>query len=276
MSDMKKERMLELLADRAVYGAGMSNVEEFETLSKDFPELAGDDSFELAASAFAVSEIQVEDSMPHNLKASILQDADAYFGEMRAAEPESSAPVEAEKSESSGPMWNWLGWAVAAAACIALVANVYFTRLPAVDVAQQPTVPTKAEPTNSEKLQNLLASADTIKVAWSASPAKVENLSGEVVWNDAKQEGYMVFKNLPVNDASKEQYQLWIFEDGKLEDHPKDGGVFDISDTGEAVVPIDAKLAVKEPKAFAVTVEKPGGVVVSKREKIVALGALSS
>ena len=104
---------------------------------------------------------------------------------------------------------------------------------------------------------------------------KIENLEGEVIWSDEKQEGYMKFKGLPVNDDSKEQYQLWIFENAKLEEHPKDGGVFDVTKDGEVIIPIDAKLKVSSPKAFAVTIEKPGGVVVSGREKIPALGAVS-
>lgn len=46
--------------------------------------------------------------------------------------------------------------------------------------------------------------------------------------------------------------------------------MFDVdSETGDVVVPITAKLKVNEPVLFAVTVEKPGGVVVSKRERIV-------
>ena len=35
--------------------------------------------------------------------------------------------------------------------------------------------------------------------------------------------------------------------------------------TGDIVVPIRAKLRVFEPSLFAITVEKPGGVVVSRR-----------
>jgi hypothetical protein len=44
-----------------------------------------------------------------------------------------------------------------------------------------------------------------------------------------------------------------------------DGGVFDAPSTGEVVVPITARLRA----LFAVTVERPGGVVVSRREHIV-------
>lgn len=52
-------------------------------------------------------------------------------------------------------------------------------------------------------------------------------------------------------------------------------GVFDVAEanvngqTGDVIVPIKAALPVQEVALFAVTVEKPGGVVVSKRERIV-------
>ncbi len=41
--------------------------------------------------------------------------------------------------------------------------------------------------------------------------------------------------------------------------------------SGEVVVEIDAKLPVAEAALFAITVEAPGGVVVSSRERIALL-----
>ena len=66
------------------------------------------------------------------------------------------------------------------------------------------------------------------------------------------------------------QYQLWIFDARRDERYPVDGGVFDAAaDTAEVIVPIDAKIEVGTPVLFAVTVEKPGGVAVSNRKRIV-------
>ena len=81
----------------------------------------------------------------------------------------------------------------------------------------------------------------------------------------------MTFRGLPVNDPNREAYQLWMFEEAKLEDLPKDGGVFNVTAEGDVIIPIDAKLRTTDPKAFAVTIEKPGGVVRSEREKIALL-----
>jgi hypothetical protein len=51
------------------------------------------------------------------------------------------------------------------------------------------------------------------------------------------------------------------------------GGVFNVpADSSEVLVPIRAALPVHLAKAFAVTIEKPGGVVVSDRDRVVASG----
>ncbi len=83
----------------------------------------------------------------------------------------------------------------------------------------------------------------------------------------------MRIRGLAANDPKAAQYQLWIFDGKRDQAHPVDGGVFDVVD-GEVVVPIRAAIQVFEPKLFAVTVERPGGVVVSKRERIVLTAAL--
>ena len=77
------------------------------------------------------------------------------------------------------------------------------------------------------------------------------------------------------NDRAQAQYQLWIFDKDRDARYPVDGGVFDVPVSGEVVVPITARLHVDQPTLFAVTVEKPGGVVVSKREHIVVTAAAS-
>jgi hypothetical protein len=86
----------------------------------------------------------------------------------------------------------------------------------------------------------------------------------------------MRFQGLPANDKRIATYQLWIFDETQDEKTPIDGGTFDISDSGEVIIPINAKLRARNPKLFAVTVEKPGGVVVSKREKVAALAKVQA
>jgi hypothetical protein len=97
---------------------------------------------------------------------------------------------------------------------------------------------------------------------------------GEVVWSDGKQEGYMTLSGIPANDPGQYQYQLWIVDPDR-DALPVDGGVFDIpAGQDKVVIPIDSKLAVRKPAAFVITREKPGGVVKSAQEVVVAIAKL--
>ncbi len=120
---------------------------------------------------------------------------------------------------------------------------------------------------------NLIAkSRDLIRSKWeSPEPEQPEQIParefGDVVWSSSAQEGYMTIRGLPVNDKSQEQYQLWII-DPTRDEKPVDGGVFDITNATESIIPIRAKLQVDKPTLFAITIEKPGGVVVSDQKRL--------
>jgi hypothetical protein len=43
------------------------------------------------------------------------------------------------------------------------------------------------------------------------------------------------------------------------------------ADGSPAIIPIDAKLAVKQPQVFVITLEQPAGVVKSKQDTVVAI-----
>jgi hypothetical protein len=103
---------------------------------------------------------------------------------------------------------------------------------------------------------------DVVRIAFAPGIDELKGVTGEVVWSDERQAGYMKFAGLAVNDPKQMQYQLWIVDPAR-DKHPVDGGVFDVTSAGEVLVPIRRALAVKSPAAFAITREKPGGVVVS-------------
>ncbi len=104
-------------------------------------------------------------------------------------------------------------------------------------------------------------------------PAVGEGAGGSVLWSSELQAGVMKLQGLAVNDPTEAQYQLWIIDETR-EGPPVDGGVFNVTTDGqELVIPIDAKLLVGKPKAFAITVERPGGVVVSAQERVVMVAA---
>ncbi len=182
----------------------------------------------------------------------------------------------------------WLGWLAAAA--VLLVAIMTRASAPIEPDPSGPTstiepstlVETAVEPTPAQVRQTMLARAtDVIQLDWTATddPAAQTgsgtSASGDVVWSSAAQTGYMRFSGLAVNDPGVYQYQLWIFDAEQDERYPIDGGVFDIANDGETVIRIDPKLRVVSPTLFAITVEKPGGVVVSSRERLPLLAKVS-
>mgnify|MGYP001070948395 FL=1 len=113
--------------------------------------------------------------------------------------------------------------------------------------------------------------SDTQRLEFASASDPYAGLSGEVIWNDEKQEGYMSLENLAVNDPTINQYQLWIV-DPERDELPVDGGVFNITQKdGKSIIPIRNALVINKPVAFVITLEQPGGVVKSKQEIVVAL-----
>jgi hypothetical protein len=107
---------------------------------------------------------------------------------------------------------------------------------------------------------------------WSTVAGSAPGVSGDVVWDSTQQVGFLTFTGLEPNDSLRHQYQLWIVDAARDERYPVDGGVFDVPGTGAAVViPVRAAVPVREPLAFVVTLEKPGGAVVSGRERVMAV-----
>jgi anti-sigma-K factor RskA len=157
--------------------------------------------------------------------------------------------------------------AVAAAAVVVAVVG-WWPAETSAPVAVAPPVAAVLKP--AEARTELLAIAGTVTVAFAATTdAAAVGAGGDVVWHSGVQRGFMRIQGLAANDPTREQYQLWIFDAERDERYPVDGGVFDVGPGGEIVVPIKATVFVGKATLFAVTVEKPGGVVVSGRERIV-------
>lgn len=119
----------------------------------------------------------------------------------------------------------------------------------------------------------LLAAAGSFHQSWKSGPSPLQGaVSGDVVWNDQQQRGVLRLQGLPTAPAGR-QFQLWIV-DGEREGAPVDGGLFDVSANGETLVPVQARLHIGKAAAFVITVERHGGVVVSKQEDVVAIAGL--
>ena len=265
---MSRERAGELLLWRAVEGLDDDANRELAGLLAKNPDL-DDDGFDYAAAACHLALLGPEEPMPGHVRQRLERAAAEFQGQTRGKLlqlPRRDAPA----PDARFPRGARAGW-LAAAACLLLALAGWWPRLTAPPAGEEPS--TIAErPAPAPELSPEL-SPDAIELPWQATEdAAAVAASGSVIWSAARQAGVMRIRGLEANDPSVSQYQLWIFDKNRDERYPVDGGVFDIpAGATEAIVPIDAKVAVDEPALFAVTVERPGGVVVSGRERIVLL-----
>ena len=274
------EQILDLLALRAA--EGLDPEDEARAASYDDPGV-----FDEAAALLALGLTASDgfEPMPATLRSRLDTLADDYSHPTPAPAPivhtaGTITPETAPPPRAGSIGTGWIGAAgwLAAAACLIL----------AVLAWNPPGVTPQATPeTRLAAMENRPGVVTTDWLGLDAAglaqaPHRFDrDLKGRVVWDPATNEGYMVFEGLASNDPAALQYQLWIFDetrptgdlpeygDGILSQRPVDGGVFDVSGD-RAVIPINPKLIVGKAAIFAVTVEPPGGVVVSDRD-IVAL-----
>ena len=106
---------------------------------------------------------------------------------------------------------------------------------------------------------------DMIQFPWYSRSNSLESVSGDIIWTDEGQKGFIKIAGLPMNDPSQNQYQVWILDPLNYT-QPVDGGVFDVTQAdGSMIIPINPKLPISKAVGFAITLEQPGGVVVSNQ-----------
>ena len=266
------DRLTELLADEAAAALDKDGVRELAGLLDSQPDVDRD-QFLRAAALAQVAFLQqgrrnaagrAAYRMPEALQEQLAAQGEAAVIRQRAtgqspvtrigtgrrsdARPEASPPAPLQ-----GRAMAATGWALAAALAIA-----FFVVRTDVPPGSTPAVDASAA-----RIALVRDATDVITLPWAPpTVAGYERVTGDVVWSQSRQQGYLRLANLPVNDPGRMQYQLWIV-DPERDTHPVDGGVFNVSATGEVLIPIQAKLQIVAPKAFAITAERPGGVVVS-------------
>jgi hypothetical protein len=309
MNQPGMDRALALSCDRALFG--LTPEQEMELVALLPPGTRIDAGLELAAAAITLSELSIDEPLPRHLAERALA---AGYGDHGAAAvsrggtmpiaipqpeartvmlpstrppaseprpmPRAAEPTNVVSIATARPKPSMLPW-FAAAACLGLAVGsiAYFTTRDGKAPPVASNLPIESKPSASEARAKLLAEAkDVVRTAWGETGDQAgKGETGEVVWSNERQEGYMTFRAVAANDPKATQYQLWIFDAERDERYPVDGGVFDVDTSkGEVTIPISAKVAVGKPTLFAVTVEKPGGVVVSKRERIVVAAKTAS
>lgn len=271
-------RLIDLMVEDATQGLSPQDDAELSAA------IAQDESIRKEAEAYAMAATAVEfslsrpnqaEALPEALRQKLLAAASSHVAEtaqpalkLSATAADQAAarkPAESPTSFSftDGKMF---GWYAALAALVALCVVLLQANTPAVVPGPD------AEPSLAEQYESLADDADTVAADWGFNPdggdPAYTNTTGKVIWNADEQTGYMKLAGLPINDPNEFQYQLWIVDasrDTSIENTNRiDGGVFDITTEGEVIIPINAKLLARNAAAFAITVERPGGVVESK------------
>ncbi|MEP6821344.1 MAG: anti-sigma factor [Chthoniobacterales bacterium] len=146
------------------------------------------------------------------------------------------------RSSSSSSGSSWLPWALAASlalACVVLVADRVQTKKQMAALEQRNAFAQLRIATLASKLQT------------------APNAIGTVVWDAEKQEGVLKVANIPANEADRD-YQLWIVDPDYKQ--PVDAGTFHVANDGTESIPFKPKARVGSADAFAVSLERKGGV----------------
>lgn len=248
---------LELLAGYALGDLSEAESERLEAILSDNQTRQLLWELERTAATVQLVSPAAQESMPDHVADRIRESARAVLRPDEKIESPSSK-VEVAKP-TAAPFRELVAW-LCAAACLIF----------AFSVAQ----PFKSETSLAQARETLLGAPDVVLVDWAAAKTPFDSpVEGDVVWDNAEQKGYMRFVDMPVNDRTVEQYQLWIIDPDR-DDEPIDGGVFNVTQSGEVIVEINAKLQVIDPAAFAITIEKPGGVVVSTQDRLPLIAAV--
>lgn len=265
------QRLEELLAGQVLGDLSPEETKELEQLKLGNGGVYDDIILELEQTLGRVQLAMgsAHETLPASLRARIADDAMRHLGSQDSAcravqqAREIVSPEIEPASKKSFSLRETAAWLTCAAALL-LAFGLW-----------QSNQTSTSSITTAAARANLIAESDNlVRVEWGPGKHPFDNtVTGDVVWDNDKQQGFMRFEGMPVNDSSTSQYQLWII-DPKRDDEPIDGGVFDIASKDEVIVPINAKLKVLEPAAFAITVEKPGGVVVSTQDNLPLLAAI--
>jgi anti-sigma-K factor RskA len=113
----------------------------------------------------------------------------------------------------------------------------------------------------------IISNPDVMKVMMKGMEKSPESMA-MVYWNKKSKEVFIEVKNLPMPEQGK-QYQLWAIVDGK----PVDAGMMSLT-AGDSS--LHRMKDFESAQAFAITLEKEGGVPSPTMSELVVLGAIGS
>lgn len=252
MTEHEQQRLDELLVMRATVGLDTADDAELEWRLAQ-ARIGDPEMLDRAAAYYWLGADGWEQPMP---RAVADRAEDALTGDAPGPAVR-TAPRPSPAARGGGGRWAW----VAAAAALVLAVAGWWPQGQSTGESRD----------LAEARDQLLSNApDAERIAWDNTdhPRGQKLDGGYVVWSDERQKGYMTFRGIPDNDPSEHQYQLWVFDKGRSDQYPVNGGVFNARGGEEVIIPIENKLRVEQAKMFAVTLEPPGGVVVSERDPV--------
>ena len=277
------DRLLELLAERALVGLDADQQRELESLLQRHPAFDAECLDRTAALLDTAAAAGDTEPLPSSLHDRILADRrlglqprpgsrdgeDALAQTVDLAEPSHGRRMHRREVVA------WL----AAAACLLVAVFTWYTRPTSTPPVESPSVasidppvtppgtgtpdPSTATVTVAQLREQLLASAPDVlhlQLVSNDNGAVARQPGGDIVWSSGRQMGYLRLQGLVNNDPPQRQYQLWIIGGDASGNEVINGGVFFVDrSSGELVLPIQADHFVQQPMMFLVSVEPLGG-----------------
>jgi anti-sigma-K factor RskA len=249
--------------------------QEVECMSHIYPEIHA----ELVSMQSALEQLaQAEKKTPPAfLKQQILQSLQELKKEETSFTSQPEQPVaNVSVPQNAGLRVSYKRWQIAASilAVVTLgVGTLFFQKKQAVQnqqiqlAALQSEIKDIAVSNNKLKEQlGVVTNASYLPIALKGIPTKSPESTCTLYWNKANQEVYIAVTKLPVPEANK-QYQLWAIADGK----PISLGVLE---TTQQEDPFQRMKNINNAQAFAITLEKEGGVENPTLTEMYVMGAL--
>lgn len=182
-------------------------------------------------------------------------------------EPVTTSLYPSQSTENNIVPLKWFAIAASILLVASISLNLYFNNTQN-SIKDQLAALTAANKTNELAYQNLKSKWDlvnnpTVKTIPLIGVAKHPDMKAVVYFEQNSNEVYLALENLPVAPKDQ-QYQLWAIVDGK----PVSLGVFD----QDAKATVQKMAAIHAAQAFAITLEKRGGVAAPTMENMYVMG----
>jgi hypothetical protein len=261
--EQRRAREAELRADQALGAVDASDRAELDALARG----RQDESYDVSAAAAALAfGIRATTPLPEHLAKKVMAGAEAYLdaqvtraGAQRDAKSTTAAGAQVivmplasgqrGEREERVDYARWGGW-VAAAACLVIAVMQWIA--PRGSAAGNP--------------------ADAMRVALVAGgDASGTVASGELVWVASDQRGTLRARGLAPS-APGEEYEAWIVDSTRGGEVAVPLGHF-AAGGSETVLDVRSPVQIAAARRLVVTVERAGGVLVSKRSRVALEGA---